>query len=269
MSKKPTIKVYSDIPPGFDPADENENLPLSSDDDADETPETLIGFTADDENDISFTPEDEEDAEEQAFLFDCAVEWLPNTDQIAALIDDGIRLDYGVLVSARLTVEEFQHDVTDEELDNMVAALLLYAEEDEELRAAFSEHLSIGAQHLAAELQSVTYAKSRAEFSAASVEARQLMWMGVLSDLTVAQEMFEEMDELVEYDDMKLSADLFEMMSAQNDMPARLVDRAESLFNDMASAQDIPLRLKREGDRLIVDRRDGMEIKFRPKPPKP
>src|SRR5690606_6297596 len=63
---------------------------------------TPLAFGADDRGDIAFGFVAGEEPDEQDLLMDCAVEWLPALPQVTALIDGGIRLDYGVLVSARI-----------------------------------------------------------------------------------------------------------------------------------------------------------------------
>lgn len=226
---------------------------------------------------LGYVPEDadeypDEDADDafDDMLMECAVEWLPDLPQVSRLIDSGITLDYGVLVSARIAVEEFEDRVDETILDDMLAVLLLYGEDEAEDRLEYSELLSPSAQYLAAQMDLAMQGRKGRGIAEAELEARQLLWLGVLSDLTVATEAFEETGEPAALDDMQLSAKLFTLMCEQGDMPDHLVEQALALFNPLAAASELPLSLHARGA-VITLQDDTPPAPDAPaaKPPKP
>lgn len=250
MSKKFT--VHNSLPREVKDAP---RLPLASD----EFDEDIV---------FGYTPAVE--ADEYEVLMECAAEWLPATPQVCALIDNGIALDYGVLVSARIAVEEFENRISEDALDDMLAALLVYGEEDALERMEFTALMSPSAQYMVAQMELAMKGSKGRGIAEAPLEARQLLWLGVLSDLTVAHEVFEETGDAAALDDMQLSGKLFALMSEQGDMPDHLVEQALGLFNELADISDLPLRVT--ADREIVTLHDDTPPpapkNTAPKPPK-
>lgn len=205
---------------------------------------------------------------EDEFLIDCAVDWLPELPILESLLEHGIRLDYGVLLSAKVIVDELGDSIDESELDAMLAALLPFGEEDEENRRTYYDMLTGEAQDLALMLDETLNIDNHDGLSAAPLDARTLMLAGLISDIEVTGEIHEEEDELPAYEEMQHTAALMQTLCDNDDLPPRLVRRAQDSFNTVAGAAELPLYLQREGGRLMLTDAPPIALN-KPKPPRP
>lgn len=206
--------------------------------------------------------------DEDEFLIDCAVEWLPELPMLESLLEHGIKLDYGILVSAKVIVEELGDSIDEGELDAMIATLLLFGEEDEESRRDYYDMLTGEAQDLALMLDETLSIDNHDALGAAPLDARTLMLAGLISDIEVAGEIHEDEGELPAYEDLQHTAALMQTLCDSDDLPPRLVRRAQDIFNTVAGAAELPLYLQREGGRLTLTDTPPIALN-KPKPPRP
>ena len=235
-------------------------------------------FDEDDEDDIydpnmaGFDPRliDQLDPDQEAmeFLIDCAIEWLPELPMLESLMERGIDLDYGVLVSAKVIAEEMADSVSEGELDAMLSSLMLFGEEDENSRRDYYDLLTAEAQELALMFDETLNIDNHEDLSAAPLDARILMLAGIISDVEVAGELYEDDGELPEYENLHHAGMFMQTLSANNDLPPRMVQRALDMFNIIAGAGEIPLFLTREEGRLTLSDTPPV-IAHKPKPPRP
>ncbi len=278
-SKKPrTFRIIDKAPKGA----REPGLPMGEDEDVDLGRFVIDDGKYDDEdeddNDI-YDPEmagydprlvSELDAVEEAerFLIECAVEWLPELPLLDSLLEQGITLDYGVLVSAKVIADEMSDSVSAGELDAMLSSLLLFGEEDENSRREYYDMLTAEAQELALMLDEALNLDDHDALAAAPLAARTLMFAGLISDIEVAGELHEDEDEPPAYEDLHHAASLMQTLSAGDDLPPRLVQRAQDMFNIVAGAGELPLFLQREGGRLLLTDAPPITL-HKPKPPRP
>lgn len=246
-NKPRKVIIIDKKPAGFNPDEDNLLMPPPGGDSGDD--QDLYDPTSGIGPDGHFVSEE---MDEEQFLYDIAVEWLPQLPQIDAMLGEGIALDYGVLVSASIVADEFQGIVDDETLDDMIATLLLYGEEDPENRLPHYEGMTASGQELAIAFGQVMQATERLDLSGVPLDARQLLFAAVLSDVEVAGEVLAEMDEQPGYDDMQTSAKLMTALSAPGDIPLNLIKRASIHFNTLADKAELELDLAIEGRRVVL-----------------
>lgn len=210
----------------------------------------------------------EEDEEALAFLIDCAMEWLPELPMLESLLEHGIDLDYGVLVSARIITEELGDSVDEGRLDAMLSALMLFGEEDENNRRDYYDLLTADAQELALMLDQALNLPRHEDLEGAPADARLLMLAGIISDVEVAGEMFEDDGELPAYENLQHAGALMQTLSTNGDLPPRLIQRAQDMFNIIANSGELPLHLLRDGARLTLTDAPPAPA-HKPKPPRP
>lgn len=210
----------------------------------------------------------DEDDEELAFLIDCAMDWLPELPMLESLFEHGINLDYGVLVSAKIITEELGDSVGEDRLDAMLSSLMLFGEDDENNRREYYDLLTVDAQELALMLDQALNLARHEDLEDAPLDARMLMIAGIISDVEVAGEMFEDDGELPAYENLQHAGALIQTLSANGDLPPRLIQRAQDMFNIIATSGELPLHLARDDGRLTLT--DAPPITaHKPKPPRP
>lgn len=196
--------------------------------------------------------EEEDDLSVQEFLIDCAIEWLPELPLTESLLENGITLDYGVLVSAKILVEELGDDADVGRLDAMMASLLLFGEDDEDNRRDYYDMLTGEAQDMAHMLDDALTTSDPDLLAAAPQTARLLLFAGIASDVEVAGEAYEDDGEAPERDDLYRAGAMMQTLSRMEDLPPRLVLRAQDTFNALCTAAALPLHLLRAGGRLTL-----------------
>ncbi len=210
----------------------------------------------------------DEDDEELAFLIDCAMDWLPELPMLESLFEHGVNLDYGVLVSAKIITEELGESVDEGRLDAMLSTLMLFGEDDENNRREYYELLTADAQELVLMLDEALHLPRHEDLEAAPHDARMLMLAGIISDVEVAGEMFEDDGELPAYENLQHAGALMQTLSANGDLPPRLIQRAQDMFNIIANSGELPLHLMRDGGRLMLTDAPPVTA-HKPKPPRP
>lgn len=213
---------------------------------------------------------DELDAAHAAeeFLMDCAVEWLPQLPQITILIENNIRLDYGVLMGAKIVFEEMKDRVNEQQLDAMIAATLLFGEETPQDMKPYYDMLTTEAQDFAHALDQALEIDNKDELEGSPYEGRLLMFAAITSDIEIAADFHQTEGEEPTYAEMHHFATLIESLSGNGDLPANLIKRVGESFNTLARVVDMPIYLQPDGYRLTLA--DGPPIPVQPyKPPRP
>lgn len=204
----------------------------------------------------------------QEFLIDCAIDWLPELPLTETLLEHGITLDYGVLMSAKVLAEELGDDIDEGRLDAMLSALLLFGEEDEHNRREFYDLLTGEAQEFALILDEALAMNRHEMLADMGTDARLLMFAGIMADVEVLSEDREEEGEEPAYEDLQHMGALMDTLSQQGDLPPRLIARARDTFNKLASDGELPLYLLHDGNRLsLTDTAPSPQRT--PKPPRP
>ncbi len=227
---------------------------------------SVLGLDDDeDAEDLELTDDDMSDADEDEYLYDYAMEYLPRLPQLDRLLES-VSLDYSVLVSARIAAEELS-GMTDAALDDLLTALILAGEGDEEVQAALYETLSAAAQQNLMDLHDIMNAENETDISEAPLAARLMLMAGALADVEVIDELIEEEEEAVEFEEMEITGKVMAALTEKGGIAAALMTRAVASFNLVAGKTQTPLALRQEGDSIHLD--DQRPPSSGKKPPRP
>ncbi len=245
----PTPRRYHIVdkaPEGFDPHD---SLPVGVDDE-------------DHGND------DEMEMDEDEALHYHASMLLPELPLITALLDANIPLDAHTLATAEVFCDEMQDSMDDGALDCAISALLLQSVDNIDLRRQYRELLTGEAQDMALCLEHALDSAMRHELEEAPLDARQLIFAGLVADIELAQDALGEDKITPDTAECTRIARLIEITSALGDIPPRLINRARDSFNDLADTAELPVHLQHDGYKLHAIKQDPTSL-WKPRPPQP
>lgn len=283
MSKKPTIKVFTRLPDGFDI--DKGNLPVVNTPDADKPAvrdEPQEDDAADNEDgdgfEIVFTPDGElpegsDYEDEQDTLFALADEWLPALPEITVALENISHLDFNCLTSARVLAEHLMDKLPPERVDSMCAAFLVMGAEDdydEMIPLLAEETLQIFDELLTA-LSERQGRDEMKKLAAAPPTARTMLLASMIADLEITADSLEGgWGEAPERQELAYLSKLIAAATSAGDLDDGLVKTARDNFNALAAASQVDIWLTADNNRIspMRDRPAGPKAP-RNKPPKP